>query len=1230
MLNLQKGVLTAAQTALLALALSSATANAKDIISLQLKWHHQFQFAGYYAALNQGYYKDENLDVRIIEGGIDAPALKKVLSGAAQYGIGDSDILLARAQGKPVVAIASVFQHSPYVLLSLRERKILQPRDLIGKRIMLSNDQGATQFKAMMHKQGISLDKVTILPHSWNLQDLITGKVDAVSAYATAEPAQLEMQGYPSSILSNQKYGVDFYGDTLFTTEREISKHPERVNAFLRATKKGWAYAFSHQQELAKTIAGMNGVAARGITPEILQTEARSMQPYVLSDVVELGHMNPERWQAIANSMSDLNLIPKNFNLDGFIYSSNVLQPRILRWVGALLVAALLLVSLIFLWNLQIRHKVKSRTVELQEEIQRRMQAENLLKIAGNAARLGGWIMDVKSNQVTWSDEVALIHEMPIGYSPTTQEGIALFAPEHRMIIERAVKKCVQEGVSYDLELEKFTAKGRRIWVRTIGQPVRDAVGNIVRLQGSFQDITERKTLEAFKTGQSKILEHIAANAPLAEILRDTVTLIESQFPRCMCSVMLMDSSGKYIRGGVAVKLSAAYIKLLDGVEIGHSCGSCGTAAFEKKRVIVTDIAQDPLWEKFRADALRFNLRACWSTPIFSSHNEVLGTFAVYHQLPHTPAEDELEFVGACSHILGIAIERHRAQEHLRLLESGISRLNDIVMITESESADLTSQRIILVNDAFEEITGFSRDEVIGKSPTLLHGKHTQQSELLRIAQALDAAQPVHAELIQYKKSAEEIWLEQDIVPIRDASGLHTHWVAVMRDITQRKQSDLKIQQLAFFDTMTGLPNRQLLTDRLQQRLAASVRNQQSGAVLFIDLDNFKSLNDTHGHDVGDMLLIEVARRIVNCVRASDTVSRLGGDEFVVIVDKLDENADEATLQVKIVCEKILRSFGEPFYLNNYTHHTTPSIGVTLFDKNANTTVDELLRRADLAMYKAKDSGRNAYRFFDPEMEAFLRERVALEGDLHNGLLQQQFVLHFQPQLDRARQIIGAEALIRWNHPQRGLIMPGDFIQLAEDSGLILQIGEWVLASACRQLLLWAHNPSTSHLSLSVNVSPRQYQQSDFVEQVMQLVKATGINPQKLKLELTESILVDNVEDIIIKMNALSAVGVGFSLDDFGTGYSSLSYLKRLPLGQLKIDQSFVRDISRTDKDTSIVHTIINLGQNLGLEVLAEGVETEAQLAFLIEHGCQLFQGYLFSKPLPIKQFEALQKTVVA
>jgi len=1202
----------------------STVAHSRDQVRLQLKWHHQFQFAGYYVAKEKGYFKDENLDVKLIEGSQDKPPLKQVLAGAADYGISDSDILMAYAAGQPVVAVAAIFQHSPYVLLGL-DTQTLTPDDLIGKRIMLSNDQGAAQFKAMMRKEGIDLSRVTIVPHTWNLDDLIQGKVDVLSAYATAEPIQLEMRGYKAAMLSSQTYGVDFYGDTLFTTQTEVTDHPERVEAILRAIQKGWSYAFSHPDEVADMIMKYESVARNGITRDALLREAHAMRPFVMSDIVEIGHMNQARWEFIAQTLSDLNMIPPQYHLDGFIYQPRqVIEHRVLLLVAGVSLILLGIISTIAIWNLQIRSKVRSRTAALQDEILRREQAEDLLKIAGSLARLGGWIMDVESQQVIWSDEVAAIHDLPAGYSPTATEGMRLFAPEHRPIIERAVADCIEKGLAYDLELQKVTAKGRNIWVRTIGRPVRNGDGKIVRLQGAFQDITDRKKFESFKTGQRAILEKIAVDAPLHDILRAAVLLIEEQFPYCLCSVMLLDYEQKHLIDGVATKLDPSYMLQLNGLPIGPKTGSCGTAAYEKRRVIVSDIQHDPLWEDYLHVVEGHDLRACWSSPIFSSKQRVLGTFAMYYREVSTPSEPEVELVDECSHLLGIAIERYQTQQHLRLLEAGIARLNDIVMITEAEPLDSQGPRILFVNDAFERVTGYAREDVIGKSPRILQGKNTQKEELRKIREALKAWQPVRAEVINYKKNGEELWLELDIVPISDASGWYTHWVAVERDITQRKQAESKIQQLAFYDAMTNLPNRQLLLDRLEQHIASSIRTHHAGAVLFIDLDNFKSLNDTHGHDIGDLLLIEAARRIVGCVRDTDTVSRLGGDEFVVIIDQLEEDLQQAAVQARAVCDKILNSFEAPFKLNQYVHHTTPSIGVTLFNHESPTSVDELLRRADLAMYKAKSSGRNTYRFFDPQMQAMVNDRVSLEGDLHLGVLNKQFELYYQPQVDTSRKVIGAETLIRWHHPERGLVMPGQFIQLAEDSGLILPIGQWILETACQQLLLWAKQPHTAHLVLSVNVSARQYQQADFAEKLIQLIDKAGVDPTKLKLELTESMLVENVEDIIVKMTSIKAKGIGFSLDDFGTGYSSLSYLKRLPLDQLKIDQSFVRDVNTDPNDASIVRAIITLGLNLGLDVIAEGVETEAHMQTLLESGCEAFQGYLFSKPVPIDQFDAM------
>lgn len=437
----------------------------------------------------------------------------------------------------------------------------------------------------------------------------------------------------------------------------------------------------------------------------------------------------------------------------------------------------------------------------------------------------------------------------------------------------------------------------------------------------------------------------------------------------------------------------------------------------------------------------------------------------------------------------------------------------------------------------------------------------------------------------------------------------------------ERKNAEEKIQELAFFDQLTGLPNRILLLDRLKQAITASSRNDSYGALLFIDLDNFKTLNDTLGHDMGDLLLKKVAQRLNACVRAGDTVARLGGDEFMVMLAGLSRSEKEAATQVETVGNKILAELNQTYQLNSVTYRSTPSIGATLF-RGHFTAIEDLLKHADLAMYKSKAAGRNALHFFDPTMEAAMTERAALESDLRDAVQGKKLFLHYQAQVVGDGRVTGAEVLLRWQHPQRGMVPPVEFIPLAEETGLILPLGQWVLETACSQLAVWATRPEMAHLTIAVNVSAHQFSQADFVEQVQAVLDSTGADPKGLKLELTESLLVSNVEEVIEKMFALKANGVGFSLDDFGTGYSSLAYLKRLPLDQLKIDQSFVRDVLVDPNDAAIAKTIVALAQSLGLDVIAEGVETALQRDFLASSGCHCYQGYFFSRPLPLKDFE--------
>jgi diguanylate cyclase (GGDEF)-like protein len=477
-------------------------------------------------------------------------------------------------------------------------------------------------------------------------------------------------------------------------------------------------------------------------------------------------------------------------------------------------------------------------------------------------------------------------------------------------------------------------------------------------------------------------------------------------------------------------------------------------------------------------------------------------------------------------------------------------------------------------------------------------------------------------EILNRRKNGEIYPEYLTVTTVRDDNKVVTNYVGSLTDITLRKIAEEKIQSLAFYDPLTQLPNRRLMFDRLNQAYSSSARSGHRGALLFLDLDYFKTLNDTLGHDLGDLLLQQVATRLSDCVREGDTVARIGGDEFVVLLEGLSEHAIDAAAQTQDVAEKIMFTLNQPYQLNMHTYHSTSSLGVALFNGHEFNT-EELLKQADIALYQSKAEGRNTLRFFDPKMQETIAARADLENELRKAIEHNQFQLYYQVQVGNTGQALGAEALIRWLHPERSMISPFSFIPLAEETGLILPIGQWVLDAACAQLKVWQKNPLTKDLTLAINVSAKQFKQLTFVEQVEDTIKRHEINPIRLKLELTESLLVDNVQDIITKITTLSKIGIRFSLDDFGTGYSSLQYLKQLPLNQLKIDQSFVRDIATDASDRAIVRTIITMAHSLDVNVIAEGVETAEQQQFLLDNGCTHYQGYLFGKPLPIDEFEA-------
>ncbi|MES2257740.1 MAG: EAL domain-containing protein [Pseudomonadota bacterium] len=670
----------------------------------------------------------------------------------------------------------------------------------------------------------------------------------------------------------------------------------------------------------------------------------------------------------------------------------------------------------------------------------RPLHSAALLRSAGRIARLGGWCFDIAADCVFWSDEVCDIYEVPHGTTFTMAQAIAHCPSEWRVKARDNYQRCLREGGCFDEELQILTSRGRRVWVRAMGEGVCGADGTVTTVQGALQDISDKKALE-----------------------------------------------------------------------------------------------QD-------------------------------------------------------------------AQRLARRLTATLESITDAFLMVDRH------WNLTYLNREAERLLRCERGKVLGMSVWAVFPEAVGGPYYEAYHKAVDSGTSISFE--EYYAPL-DLWTEVRAYPSEE--GLAIYFL----DIRARKAQEAQFHALAFYDRLTGLPNRQLLVERIGHALELCRRTQSHGAVLFLDLDNFKAVNDARGHDKGDILLRLVGERLRRLVRASDTVARFGGDEFVILLEELGETVEQAALHAEEVATKLLQAFCDPYHIAGVSQHSTPSIGVTVFCGGQDNT-DDLLKRADLAMYQSKAAGRNTVSFFEPGMQSRVAARAALEADLRLALGGGQFELYYQPQADLQGRMAGVEALLRWHHPQRGMVAPVEFIPVAEETGLIVPLGHWVLRSACQQLARWEGDPRAGALHMAVNVSAHQFHRPDFVEQVLAVLAETGARPRLLLLELTESLLLKDVESTIAKMQRLREAGVGFSLDDFGTGYSSLSYLHRLPLEQLKIDRSFIWDAQEGRHGGAIVRTIVGLGKALGMAVLAEGVETQQQLDFIAEAGCQAYQGYLYSRPLPL------------
>ena len=738
-------------------------------------------------------------------------------------------------------------------------------------------------------------------------------------------------------------------------------------------------------------------------------------------------------------------------------------------------------------------------------------------------------------------------------------------------------------AVFYDLNATREVASsGKKFWVRAYIYPLKNAAGEIQEVALIHEDVTERKHAETELQYRQDMLNEAQRLGQLGSWELNHVSS-ELRWSDEVYRIFELDPA----------QFSPSYENFLNVIHPDDR---------DKVNQAYTQSLEDRQPYDIEHRLLFADGRIKWVHEHCSSEFDASG--------------NPLRSVGAVQSVT----EQHLAAEQLRIAAIAFETQTAIV-ITD------TTPKILRVNRAFEEITGYTAAEAIGRNPNILSAPGIRQSKAFYEEMWADllGKGKWSGEVLDKRKDGVIYPKQLMITAVKAPDGAVTHYVGSFFDISERKKAEEDIHRLAFYDPLTKLPNRRLLLDRLRQATAVSTRSGRYGALLFLGMDHFKIINDTQGHATGDLLLVEVARRLQSCVREGDSVARLGGDEFVVVLEDLSIQPDEAATQTELVAEKIHKELAQPYLLNSYECHATSSIGISLFSDHLESAED-LLKHADVAMYHVKKAGRNAIRFFDPQMQAVLEKRAALEVDLRQALARQQFHLHYQIQVDSHGKATGAEVLLRWKHPERGFVFPDQFIPLAEETGLIVPIGLWVLQTACAQLTVWQHDALTRDLALAVNVSAKQFHQTDFVEQVRQVLLESGAKPSLLKLELTESTVLENVQDTIAKMREIKLLGISFSMDDFGTGYSSLQYLKRLPLDQIKIDRSFVNDITSNPNDAAIVQAIIVMSKALGLNVIAEGVETGEQRDFLEKHGCHAFQGYLFSKPVPVEEFEALPK----
>jgi len=1121
-------------------------------VSLQLKWLHSFQFAGYYAAKEKGFYAEENLDVTIRERISGINNIEQVLKDESQYGVADTGLLEQRLVGKPVVVLASIFQHSPLVYLTLKNSGIVSPYELKGKRVMEDPYDNAPLL-TMLYEAGVSTGEFTHLGNSFNPDDLIKGKTDAMVGYLTDQIDYFKKKGVEINIINPRNYGVDFLSDNLFTTEQEISRHPDRVRRFLRASLKGWDYALKHQDELIGIILSKYNPNNR-LSADHLRFEAQETVKMILPETVPIGHSDIKRFQRIADTYRQLGLITSTDHLNGFVYG-----------------------------------QANSGLVNFTPEEQAWLQAHPVIRVGVDRDFAPYEWIDAKGNYVGLSAEyIALIEQ---------RLGVKLEVIKDKPWAE--ILKMAQQGKLDMLSNANKTPERQQYLIFTepylqtpaiiISDNSSGFISSLNRLNG------KQVTLEKGYFMQELLMrDHPEIKLVLAENIHDALAMVSSD----KVDAYIGDAASAHyaIKKGGMLNLSFSG----DTNYKNYHSMAATKANPELASLLAKSLASIPQSEK---DAIQNRWMSLKYEPGVKTETVLFYSAAALLLLA---------FIVSWNMRLRREISRRKQiEEEQRMAASVFENTQEGILITDAK------RNIIDMNPAFSSITGYSRDEVLGKKPSLLKSGLHDTNFYENMWQTIDRQGYWRGEVWNRRKGGEIFaeWLT--ISAVADQQGKITHYIGTSSDITQLKAQERKLELMAHYDPLTGVPNRILFADHMHLAFAQTKRDNCLMAVGYLDLDGFKPVNDRLGHEAGDQLLIEIALRIKNSLREGDTIARLGGDEFVFLLLGLHKVEDcEATLH------RLLEVIRRPVILKNQTVSVSASIGISIFPED-NTDPDTLLRHADQAMYQAKQEGKNCFHIYNLELDRQLHSHRETLNRIEQALENEEFELFFQPKVDMQRGIVlGAEALIRWRHPERGLVMPCEFLPLLENHDIVARLDAWVIDKALQHMHHW--QSLGLQLKISVNITARSLQSDDFVLQLyFAFERHPSIKPAHFELEIleTQSLIDLSLTSQVIK--DCQKLGVQFALDDFGTGYSSLSYLKHLPAETLKIDQTFVRNMLEDEDDLAIVQGVIGLAESFRREVIAEGVESIEHGIALLHMGCHQAQGYGIAKPMPASELAA-------